>query len=739
MCAGKLQRLFARLLVTPAFTVLVRASSSFFGGVLLLPHEGIEKRFCCCFSLSSRLQPGRMPVETVAVDVPTAVCEKTATHGPRGPCASGGDDLCAIPRTERLLQAIGENSDGEVELFQGAHARGAAAAEAGMPHSSQSSGSNGGRVLPPRTRPLNGAEPPTLNADTCVILPSPSLKGVVDFSGWQLTVLPCVHDMAAKSKHNSGSKAASQARMLQLSHNCITSLIATPASATRVQPIALANFTKLVMLDVSRNELTSLDGVEKMKSLRVLQASHNKIVDLEPLFRPDSSLQRSATLRVLDVSFNQIHTLLPSSSDTADSSLHCLHTLMLSYNRLTQLGDLERLFPDVLELRIIRNQLTEPPQSLPKRISRLELQQNYLDEDAQTRMRELQRRMRYLREVELGEQRTRQEVASETDNTTAGEGIQDSGSEEDVTEDGEVHHAVDDDDASEAESRDTVDATTLPCMEEEEEEEDGQGGDAGQISLREVGAQPPGPRVPSHNTFVDPAVPVRLQDLRWLENAQREVTAMLASVFATAALQASYCVSHVRVQPRVNKTELTRVLSLIHEFYCGTEPTVPCMPLCLGDTKRDGVVQAGATLAALLTLTGKPPCLSLTQSTTEPQETVEEVGVVEHDVDGKENALPQQRQRGNLHTLEERALCPTPASLFMPKGNLFTRGTCGREWLIGELKAPLNWSQTSQCHGLCGSYLMRRTRQERIDRRRKPPEVSNAPQDGKVNCERIVL
>ncbi|ESL10797.1 leucine-rich repeat protein (LRRP), partial [Trypanosoma rangeli SC58] len=525
-----------------------------------------------------------MPVATVAVDVPTAVCEKTATHGPRGPWTSGVDDLCAIPRTGRLLQATGDNSDGEVELIQGAHVYGTAAAEAGMPHSSRSLGSNGGRVLPPRARPFNGAEPPTLNVDTCVILLSESRKGVVDVSGRQLTVLPCLHDVAAKSKHSSGSKAAAQARMLLLSHNHINSLIATRASATPAHPIALANFAKLVLLDVSRNELTSLDGVENMKSLRVLQASHNKIGDLGPLFRPDSGLQRSATLRVLDVGFNQIYTLLPSSLDTADNSLRCLQTLMLSYNRLTQLGDLERLFPDVLELRVARNQLTDPPQSLPKRISRLELQQNYLDAAAQTRMRELQQRMRYLREVELGEQRTRQEVVSETDNTTAGAGLHDSESEEDVTENGEVHHAVDYDDASEAENRDTVDATPLPCMEEEED----QGGDAGPVSLREVAAQPPGPRVPSHHTFVDPAAPVCPQDPRWLENASREVTAILASVFAAAALRASSCVSHVGVQSRVNETELTRVLALIHEFHYNMEPTVLCMPLCSIDTKRDG-------------------------------------------------------------------------------------------------------------------------------------------------------
>ncbi|RNF08416.1 putative leucine-rich repeat protein (LRRP) [Trypanosoma conorhini] len=679
-----------------------------------------------------------MPLATVVVDVPTAVWEKTAAQPPRGPWVSRCDDLsCATSGPERPLRPKAESWETAVGQLPVAGTRATEAAAAGRPHSSQSSGSNGEQALPPRARPVDGDEPPVLNTDTCVLLPLLDRKGAVDFSGRQLTALPCVHDVAAKWRHGSGSKAAVQARMLQLSHNSITSLFASPASLAPAQPIALAAFTKLVMLDVSRNELTSLAGVEQMNSLRVLQASRNKIEDLGPLFGPDSGLRRSAALRVLDVSFNQLRTLLPDPVDSADNSLRCVHTLVLSYNHLTRLSDLDRLFPDLLELRVTRNQIMEPPQALPKRISRLDLQQNYLDEAAQGRVRELQRRMRYLRQVDLDGQRTRQEVAAEADNTTGAEGIQGSESEAGARDAGEVHHhhavAVDDG-ATENASLDTVGVGSLPRTEEE-----GRCGGAGQLCLREAGAQPRMRRAPPHDASVAPAASIWQPDLRWLEKAPPKVAAILACAFAAAALRTSSRTSHFWVQPRVVATGLTGALALIHEI-SQTELAGPCLRLYLGDPNRGGVAAAAETPAAPWALTRKAPCLPLAHSTAAAQGTVENVKAVEEaDAAGKENAPPQQRQRGKAPPLEKLTVPPSSAPPPMPKRNIFTRGASGREWLIDELKAPLNWSETSQCHRPSGPCLTRRTKQERIDRRRKGPALSDAPQGQKPTFGRTVL
>ncbi|EAN96716.1 putative leucine-rich repeat protein (LRRP) [Trypanosoma cruzi] len=662
-----------------------------------------------------------MPVAMVVVDVPTAVCDKTVAQTQSGPWARGADELYSSLHIEGSPWLMDEKNNEEIEHLPVARGHVVDGVNAGKKNSFPSSSSHSNRTVPPKTCAFNVVKPPNLKYDSCVVLPVLGRNELLDLSSRQLTVLPCLHNTAAKTRHGSGARVASQVRTLQLSRNSITSLVAVPEPSLSAQPTALAEFTRVVLLDVSRNEITSLAGVENMTSLRVLQASHNKIEDLGPLFTPNSILQKSAALRVLDVSFNQIRTLLPPSVDVLEKPMRSLHTLTLSYNHLSELNDLDMLFPDVVELRVARNRMTELPQVLPKRIYRIELQQNYLDEVAQNNVREIQRRMRCLRDVEMSEQRTRQEDTSETENATSFEGVHGTENEEDRMDDAVLHrHAFAVDHVeSDAENRGMLDVVVPHSIFE------GQDKNAGQLKLREMIIAPPHIECASlQKRSVIPTAWAWQKNPRWLEKDLPHVTMMLTRVIASASLHSSSKISYLWVQPRIIEAGSTGALVLIHEF-SHAELVVPSIRLSVGDVNRVCVALSHETLAAPCALAGNLLFSLLTQSTGETHGVADKIRVFKEDEEEKEKTTPLQRQqRMKDFSLQKLTVFYKSIQSSMPKRNPFTHGTSGREWLMSELRAPLNWSETRRRPCPFTSCLpLRRTKQERIDRRRKIPDA----------------
>ncbi|EKF28693.1 leucine-rich repeat protein (LRRP), putative, partial [Trypanosoma cruzi marinkellei] len=209
---------------------------------------------------------------------------------------------------------------------------------------------------------------------------------------------------------------------------------------------------------------------------------------------------------------------------------------------------------------------------------------------------------------------------------------------------------------------------------------------------------------------------------RWLEKASSDVTMMLTRVIASASLHSSCKVSYLWVQPRIIEAGSTGALVLIHEF-SHVELGVPSIRLSVGDANRVCVALSHETLAAPCALATNLPFSLLTQSTRETHGVVDNMRVCKEDKEEKENTTPLW-QRIKDPSLQKLTVFHKSIQSSMPKRNPFTHGTSGREWLMGELRAPLNWSETRRRPCPFISCLpLRRTKQERIDRRRKIPDV----------------
>nr|CCC90838.1 putative leucine-rich repeat protein (LRRP) [Trypanosoma congolense IL3000] len=262
---------------------------------------------------------------------------------------------------------------------------------------------------------------------TCVYLPKATCLTFLDFSEKRLHTLPCPHRPSGQSGHGSGISYWAGGRpnpfdcvqVLHLSHNSITHLTKPKVASTGDdescgvgKPIRLSLFKRVVLMDLSHNGLVSLVGVESMPSLRELQASHNNITNLIPLFLPDSLLRHSTGLQVLDVSFNAIKCIIPKIKGNEKSEgagetqqqLLGLRTLNICNNYLKQLGDMTMLFPNLQKLRAVYNGLTEVP-PLPKSLQYLVLQYNYLSKAEVRRATELRDDLPHLKLMSLGDQR----------------------------------------------------------------------------------------------------------------------------------------------------------------------------------------------------------------------------------------------------------------------------------------------------------------------------------------------
>lgn len=108
-----------------------------------------------------------------------------------------------------------------------------------------------------------------------------------------------------------------------------------PSSSPRLLPQIgdLAACSKLGRLDVSKNSLTSLDGVASVPSLRWLSAASNNLASAPGA---GAALKELASLEVLNLGRNRLEGKL------SVGRLQALKALILNDNQLTLVGGLEK-------------------------------------------------------------------------------------------------------------------------------------------------------------------------------------------------------------------------------------------------------------------------------------------------------------------------------------------------------------------------------------------------------------
>lgn len=128
--------------------------------------------------------------------------------------------------------------------------------------------------------------------------------------------------------------------LLVLRDHALTSIIPRAITSTSLAPSPFAACSRLKDLDLSRNQLVTLDGLQCVQQLERLNVSHNEITSIEAkVFSELHNLQQ------LRLTFNQIaniHSLLPLTS--------CLHLSMLSISGnpiCSALGSPQRIAPSV--------------------------------------------------------------------------------------------------------------------------------------------------------------------------------------------------------------------------------------------------------------------------------------------------------------------------------------------------------------------------------------------------------
>ncbi|KAF2003219.1 hypothetical protein P154DRAFT_460943 [Amniculicola lignicola CBS 123094] len=127
-------------------------------------------------------------------------------------------------------------------------------------------------------------------------------------------------------------------RRLQAQNNCLTGLT------------TWANLINLQYLDISGNDIDSLDGLDQLIHLRTLKVDNNKIRSLDGVMNLDGLLE-------LSVVGNQIE-----SVDFEGAELKSLHELNLSGNRLLEVRNLHQL-PQLQHLNLDDNCIEELPLS----------------------------------------------------------------------------------------------------------------------------------------------------------------------------------------------------------------------------------------------------------------------------------------------------------------------------------------------------------------------------------------
>ena len=124
--------------------------------------------------------------------------------------------------------------------------------------------------------------------------------------------------------------------MLQLGYNCVTDIAA----------LGLERLPELKVLYLQGNEITHVTGLEGCHALRELVLDKNKIKAIEP-----GSFVGLTQLQELRIQENGLRNL------NGLQMLVSVQVLALSYNRLAETADLERLasLPHVTELWLVNN------------------------------------------------------------------------------------------------------------------------------------------------------------------------------------------------------------------------------------------------------------------------------------------------------------------------------------------------------------------------------------------------
>ncbi len=163
-------------------------------------------------------------------------------------------------------------------------------------------------------------------------VPSPPLQTRLDLSGRSAEY---VVNLLAQLMQNTNSPVASQ---------CVFFAAARLSPALTSVPSVLGALGALQELDLSNNELTRLEGLDRLTELAVLRVDFNAIKQVE-------GLEGCRKLRHLSISNNQVRSCFPPPPDSANYTLRFIHSLfrvcddhqLSSVRNLTHLRTLEVL------------------------------------------------------------------------------------------------------------------------------------------------------------------------------------------------------------------------------------------------------------------------------------------------------------------------------------------------------------------------------------------------------------
>jgi len=113
----------------------------------------------------------------------------------------------------------------------------------------------------------------------------------------------------------------------------------------------------LWLADFSRNQLSSLSGMEKLENIRILSLSQNAISDLSPL----TSMQELSTLLI---DFNEVSTLGPLVGLPKLRGVYANNNLLAEDTSMDQLNQLVELY--LFDNNISASRITEIEAALPK-------------------------------------------------------------------------------------------------------------------------------------------------------------------------------------------------------------------------------------------------------------------------------------------------------------------------------------------------------------------------------------
>lgn len=240
--------------------------------------------------------------------------------------------------------------------------------------------------------PADTPRPPSITAVVCVTIP-PGKMDRLNLDQRYLRELPCLQlpppepprvggtlanamaASAAAASYNPHlvSQAVSHVKLLNLQNNELESLVAPALQAAppySSAPTPLSCFGSVVYLDLYNNRLTSLQGADQLKKLRVLMVGKNRLSNLSLLYEQVTP----TALEVLDVHGNCLTTFFLSAEDAAASGgvapvaakvFPQLRVLNVAGNRLNNLCGMECL-PALSEFNARRNRISDLPDSMPR-------------------------------------------------------------------------------------------------------------------------------------------------------------------------------------------------------------------------------------------------------------------------------------------------------------------------------------------------------------------------------------